>query len=124
MKIIVVGHGMVGHKFLEELHQLASVPTEVTVLCEEPRAAYDRVHLSEFFAGKTADDLSLVEPGFFDKSGFALRLKTRAAAIDRRKKTVTTADGEVLSYDKLVLATGSVPFVPPVKAKSWTSYVI
>jgi nitrite reductase (NADH) large subunit len=115
MKIIVVGHGMVGHKFLEELHQLASVPTEVTVLCEEPRAAYDRVHLSEFFAGKTADDLSLVEPGFFDKSGFALRLKTRAAAIDRRKKTVTTADGEVLSYDKLVLATGSVPFVPPVK---------
>ncbi|TXH82909.1 FAD-dependent oxidoreductase, partial [Thauera aminoaromatica] len=117
MKIIVVGHGMVGHKFLEELHQLASVPTEVTVLCEEPRAAYDRVHLSEFFAGKTADDLSLVEPGFFDKSGFALRLKTRAAAIDRRKKTVTTADGEVLSYDKLVLATGSVPFVPAVPGR-------
>jgi nitrite reductase (NADH) large subunit len=67
MKIIVVGHGMVGHKFLEELHQLASVPTEVTVLCEEPRAAYDRVHLSEFFAGKTAEDLSLVEPGFFEQ---------------------------------------------------------
>jgi len=115
MKIIVVGHGMVGHKFLEELHQLALGPTEVTVLCEEPRAAYDRVHLSEFFAGKTADDLSLVEPGFFDQSGFALRLKTRAAAIDRRKKTVTTADGEVLAYDKLVLATGSFPFVPPVR---------
>ena len=115
MKIIVVGHGMVGHKFLEELHPLSAAPTEVTVLCEEPRAAYDRVHLSEFFAGKTADDLSLVEPGFFDKSGFSLRLKTRAAAIDRRKKTVTTADGEVLSYDKLVLATGSTPFVPPVK---------
>ena len=114
MKIIVVGHGMVGHKFLEELHQLASVPTEVTVLCEEPRAAYDRVHLSEFFAGKSADDLSLVEPGFFDRSGFSLRLKTRAAAIDRRAKTVTTADGEVLPYDELVLATGSVPFVPPV----------
>ena len=115
MKIIVVGHGMVGHKFLEELHPLSAAPTEVTVLCEEPRAAYDRVHLSEFFAGKTADDLSLVEPGFFDKSGFSLRLKTPAAAIDRRKKTVTTADGEVLSYDKLVLATGSTPFVPPVK---------
>jgi len=115
MKIIVVGHGMVGHKFLEELHPLSAAPTEVTVLCEEPRAAYDRVHLSEFFAGKTADDLSLVEPGFFDKSGFSLRLKTRAAAIDRRKKTVTTADGEVLPYDKLVLATGSTPFVPPVK---------
>jgi len=115
MKIIVVGHGMVGHKFLEELQSLAAAPTEVTVLCEEPRAAYDRVHLSEFFAGKSADDLSLVEPGFFDKTGFALRLNTRATAIDRRKKTVTTAEGEVLAYDKLVLATGSTPFVPPVK---------
>ncbi len=115
MKIIVVGHGMVGHRFLEELQSLAAAPTEVTVLCEEPRAAYDRVHLSEFFAGKTADDLSLVEPGFFDKTGFALRLNTRATAIDRRNKTVTTAEGEVLAYDKLVLATGSTPFVPPVK---------
>ena len=50
MKIIVVGHGMVGHKFLEELHQLKLAHAEVTVLCEEPRPAYDRVHLSEFFA--------------------------------------------------------------------------
>lgn len=120
MKIIVVGHGMVGHKFLEELHALAPASLEVTVLCEEPRAAYDRVHLSEFFAGKTADDLSLVEPGFFERSGFALRLKSRAAAIDRRQKTVTTADGEVLAYDKLVLATGSVPFVPPVRGNDRT----
>ncbi|MBP7627207.1 MAG: nitrite reductase large subunit NirB [Zoogloea sp.] len=114
MKIIVVGHGMVGHKFLEELHQLNLPHAEVSVLCEEPRPAYDRVHLSEFFAGKSAEDLSLVAPGFFGQTGFSLRLKARASAIDRRKKTVTTADGEVLAYDKLVLATGSVPFVPPV----------
>ena len=114
MKIIVVGHGMVGDKFLEELHQLKLAHAEVSVLCEEPRPAYDRVHLSEFFAGKSAEDLSLVAPGFFGQTGFSLRLKARASAIDRRKKTVTTADGEVLAYDKLVLATGSVPFVPPV----------
>ena len=62
MKIIVVGHGMVGHKFLEELHQLKLAHAEVSVLCEEPRPAYDRVHLSEFFAGKSAEDLSLVAP--------------------------------------------------------------
>ena len=62
MKIIVVGHGMVGHKFLEELHQLNLPHAEVSVLCEEPRPAYDRVHLSEFFAGKSAEDLSLVAP--------------------------------------------------------------
>ena len=120
MKIIVVGHGMVGHKFLEELHQLNLPHAEVSVLCEEPRPAYDRVHLSEFFAGKRAEDLSLVAPGFFGQTGFSLRLKARASAIDRRRKTVTTTDGEVLAYDKLVLATGSVPFVPPVSGNDRT----
>ncbi|RYF58580.1 MAG: nitrite reductase (NAD(P)H), partial [Comamonadaceae bacterium] len=117
MKIVVVGHGMVGHKFLEQLHEQGLSQAEVTVLCEEPRAAYDRVHLSEFFSGKTAEDLSLVEPGFFDKSGFSLRLAAKAVAIERRDHTVTTADGEVLHYDKLVLATGSAPFVPPVPGR-------
>jgi nitrite reductase (NADH) large subunit len=117
MKIIVVGHGMVGHKFLEELHQQGLSHAEVTVLCEEARPAYDRVHLSEFFAGKTADDLSLVAPDFFARSGFSLRLAARAAAVERRHNTVTTIDGEVLHYDKLVLAAGSVPFVPPVPGR-------
>ncbi|SIR30294.1 nitrite reductase large subunit NirB [Pseudacidovorax sp. RU35E] len=117
MKIIVVGHGMVGHKFLEELAASSLSQADVTVLCEEPRPAYDRVHLSEYFSGKTAEQLTLVEAGFFERSGFSLRLGTRAAAIERRNNTVTTADGEVLTYDKLVLATGSVPFVPPVPGR-------
>ena len=117
MKIAVIGHGMVGHKFLEQLHDLGVPDVQVTILCEEPRAAYDRVHLSEFFAGKTAEDLTMVEDGFFDRSGFSLRLAARAVAIERRDNTVTTADGEVLHYDKLVLATGSVPFVPPVPGR-------
>ena len=115
LNIVVLGHGMVGHKFLERLALDNAPHLSVTVLCEEPRPAYDRVHLSEFFAGKRAEDLSLVAPGFFEQTGFSLRLKARASAIDRRHKTVTTADGEVLAYDKLVLATGSVPFVPPVR---------
>jgi len=114
MKIIVVGHGMVGHKFLESLAEAGLHSAEVTVLCEEPRPAYDRVHLSEFFAGKSAQDLSLVEPGFFERTGFSLRLAARAATIDRNARTVTLVDGQVLAYDKLVLATGSSPFVPPV----------
>ncbi|TAK96901.1 MAG: nitrite reductase large subunit [Aquabacterium sp.] len=117
MKIVVVGHGMVGHKFLESLVESGLKDAEVTVLCEEPRPAYDRVHLSEFFSGKTADDLSLVEPGFFERTGFKLRLAAKAVAIERRTNTVTTADGEELRYDKLVLATGSVPFVPPVPGR-------
>ncbi|MEO6856601.1 MAG: nitrite reductase large subunit NirB, partial [Rhodoferax sp.] len=117
MKIVLVGHGMVGHKFLESLAETGLTDVEVTVLCEEPRAAYDRVHLSEFFSGKTADDLSLVEPGFFERTGFSLRLAARAASVDRRAKTVTTLDGDVLPYGKLVLATGSNPFVPQVPGR-------
>ena len=104
MKIVLIGHGMVGHKFLESLAETGITGVEVTVLCEEPRPAYDRVHLSEFFSGKSAAELSLVEPGFFERTGFSLRLATRAASIDRRTNTVTTQDGEVVPYDKLVLA--------------------
>ncbi|KWT73916.1 MULTISPECIES: nitrite reductase large subunit NirB [unclassified Variovorax] len=117
MKIALIGHGMVGHKFLEQLDELGLADAQVTVLCEEPRPAYDRVHLSEFFSGKTADELSLVEPGFFERTGFTLRLAARAVAIERRNNTVTTADGEVVAYDKLVLATGSAPFVPSVPGR-------
>ncbi len=117
MKIVVIGHGMVGHKFLESLAEAGLAHAHVTVLCEEPRPAYDRVHMSEFFAGKAAEDLSLVTPGFFEREGVVLRLDTRAVAISREARTVTTAAGDVLPYDKLVIATGSYPFVPPVPGK-------
>lgn len=116
MKIIVIGHGMVGHKFLETL-AAENPQLEVTVLCEEPRPAYDRVHLSEFFAGKSADDLSLVAPGFFDNGNLALKLNAKVTVVDRAAKTVTVGSGEVLAYDKLVFATGSYPFVPPLPGK-------
>jgi nitrite reductase (NADH) large subunit len=115
MKVVVIGHGMVGHKFIESVQEAPGV--DVTVLCEEPRAAYDRVHLSEFFSGKTADDLSLVAPGFFDRSHLDLRLNAKAQAIDRAARTVLLADGTVVAYDKLVFATGSYPFVPPLPGK-------
>ncbi|SAK92367.1 nitrite reductase [NAD(P)H] large subunit [Caballeronia fortuita] len=117
MKIVVIGHGMVGHKFLECLAESGNEALDVTVLCEEPRAAYDRVHLTEFFTGKSADDLSLVEQGFFERSGYALKLNARAVAIDRAARTVTASTGDVLAYDKLVLATGSYPFVPPIEGR-------
>jgi len=114
MKIVVIGHGMVGHQFLKSL---PAGSAEVTILCEEPRPAYDRVHLSEFFSGKSADELSLVEPGFFDRDDMVLMLNGRAIAIDRAAHTVTTNSGDVLAYDKLVIATGSFPFVPQIDGK-------
>jgi nitrite reductase (NADH) large subunit len=115
MKIVVIGHGMVGHKFVEAVQDAPGV--DVTVLCEEPRAAYDRVHLSEFFAGKSAEDLSLVTPGFFDRAHLDLRLNVKAQSVDRAAKTVLLADGAHVAYDKLVFATGSYPFVPPLPGK-------
>jgi len=118
MKLIVIGHGMVGHKFLETLLAGEARGVDVTVLCEEPRPAYDRVHLSEFFAGKSADDLSLVAPGFFnDRANVRLKLNARAVGVDRSARTVALASGEILGYDKLVFATGSYPFVPPLEGK-------
>jgi len=116
-RLLVIGNGMVGHKLLEELVANPQPELDITVLCEEPRPAYDRVHLSEFFSGKNADDLSLVSPGFFEREGLVLKLDAKAVSIDRAAKTVQTQSGDTLPYDKLVLATGSYPFVPPVPGR-------
>ncbi len=111
-RIVIVGNGMVGQRFLEKLPAADSFG--ITVIGEEPRPAYDRVQLSSYFAGKTAEDLSLVPPGFFEAHGIRVRLGERALAIDRETRVVTTSAGASLAYDKLVIAAGSQPFVPPV----------
>ncbi|RLA40228.1 MAG: nitrite reductase (NAD(P)H), partial [Gammaproteobacteria bacterium] len=114
-KILVIGNGMVGHKFLEAIAaQPEAAGYEITTFCEESRLAYDRVHLTEFFSGRSADDLSLVEPGFYEANNIRVLLGDKAVSIDRSAKTVTSEQGETLPYDKLVLATGSFPFVPPI----------
>lgn len=119
--IVVVGHGMVGQRFLEALADRGLTATagaaRVVVLCEEPRAAYDRVQLTSYFSGKTPGDLSLVEQGFMERHGFELRVGDPAESLDREARTVTARSGETFRYDTLVLATGSYPFVPPVPGK-------
>jgi len=113
--LIVIGNGMVGHHFLENL--VASDignQYEVITFCEEQRAAYDRVHLTEFFSGKTAKDLSMVTEGFFEDNNIKIHLGDKAVEIDTENKFVTSEKGVTISYDKLVLATGSYAFVPPV----------
>ncbi len=114
--LVVVGNGMVGHKFLERMvGKDAHQDWNLITFCEEPRVAYDRVNLSGFFAGKTVADLTLVEPNFYQDNGIQLHLGDRVMEIDRDAKTVTSANGVVTPYDKIVLATGSYPFVPPIK---------
>ena len=115
LKLAVIGNGMVGQKFLEALlARDAMQHYEITVFGEEPRPAYDRVHLSEFFSGRTATDLMLAAPDFFTRTGMTLYAGNRVTCIDRLEKQIHTAQGALISFDKLVIATGSCPFVPPV----------
>ena len=107
MKIVVIGNGMVGQRFLEQMNESISEPLDIAVLCEEPRAAYDRVHLTSFFSGKSAADLTVVEPDFFERTGIRLLIGEHAVSIDREACQVRSGSGEVLDYDHLVLATGS-----------------
>ncbi|HEY4342670.1 MAG TPA: nitrite reductase large subunit NirB [Steroidobacteraceae bacterium] len=117
MKIVVIGNGMVGQRLLEQLRAQSTAALDVTVLCEEPRAAYDRVHLTDLFSGKSAADLSLVEPGFFENSGYCLHLAEGAARIDRDAHQVHGTSGQVFDYDRLVFATGSSAFVPAIPGR-------
>ncbi|MEG5548157.1 nitrite reductase large subunit NirB [Enterobacter wuhouensis] len=113
--LAVVGHGMVGHHFLEEcVNRNLHRQYQIVVFGEERYAAYDRVHLSEYFGGRSAASLSLVAGDFFADNGIELRLSQQVVAIDRDARVVLTASGHETHWDKLVLATGSFPFVPPV----------
>ena len=113
--LVVIGNGMVGQVFLEYLvERNAQQKFNIITFCEEPRPAYDRVHLSEFFTGKTSDDLSLVKDGFFEQNEITIHIGDKAVKIDRENKQVISEKGINIDYDKLVLATGSYPFVPPI----------
>ena len=116
-RIAVIGNGMVGQRLLEELVRCEATAYEITVLCEEPRPAYDRVHLTSFFSGRSAAELSLVSPDFFEKNAIRLHCADRAVRIDRDHRQVHSGEGRKLAYDQLVLATGSFPFVPPIPGR-------
>ncbi|WP_439333122.1 nitrite reductase large subunit NirB [Streptomyces zhaozhouensis] len=109
---------MVGQRFVEELAARGvTARARVVVLAEESRPAYDRVHLTSWFGGTSAEELSLVPDGFLEEHGVELRLEDPASAIDRAARTVTTRSGAVVGYTTLVLATGSAPFVPPLPGR-------
>ena len=87
---------------------------EVTVFGSEPHLAYDRVNLSKLFDGRSKDDLLLADQAWYDRSQIKFKTNCQITRIDRSGKQVVDADGNHHSYDALVLATGSYPFVPPV----------
>ncbi|PKG77179.1 nitrite reductase (NAD(P)H) [Shewanella sp. Actino-trap-3] len=115
-KLVVVGNGMVGHHFIEQLCSLGLNKTfDVHVFGEEPRPAYDRVQLSKYFETGSADPLMLTSAQDYQDWGISLHLNTPITAVDIAAKTVTSAQGGNYHYDRLVLATGSFPFVPPIQ---------
>ncbi|HKS32806.1 MAG TPA: nitrite reductase large subunit NirB [Enterobacteriaceae bacterium] len=117
--LIVVGHGMVSHYFLQQLVERGLHQTyDVTVFGEERLPAYDRVHLSEYFAGRSAASLSLVSESFFADSGITLCSGRQIVAIDRERRCVRDQSGAETAYDTLVLATGSYAFVPPIEGNT------
>ncbi len=114
--IVVVGGGMVAHRFVEALRARDSEGLyRVTVCAEEPRRPYDRVALTSYFTGRDPDELELGDRALWDDPLVTLRRDHRIVGIDREARTVTAADGSTLTYDHLVLATGTYAWMPPMK---------
>ena len=114
--LVIIGNGMVGHRFIEELiDKMQSDQFNITIFCEEPHIAYDRVHLSSYFSDYTAEALSLVREGLYEENNINVLLNERAILINRQRKEIHSQTGRIVSYDKLIIATGSYPWVPPIK---------
>ncbi|URQ62358.1 nitrite reductase large subunit NirB [Pantoea alhagi] len=113
--MVVIGHGMVGHYFLEQLvNKQLHLRYQLVVYGEEPHSAYDRVHLSDYFSGRDAQALSLVSEDFFTRHDIELRCHEKVTHIDRQRRCVRDSSGREMAWDRLVLATGSYAFVPPI----------
>lgn len=113
--IVVIGNGMVGLRFCEKLVEFDTAKQyRIVTFCEEPRAAYDRVGLTSFFAHRDAQKLMLARMEWYKQNGVELHLGDRASEIDREDKVVRSTKGVEIAYDSVVIATGSYPFVPPV----------
>jgi len=115
-QIVVVGGGMVAHRFTEAMRARdADGAYAITVLAEEPRRPYDRVALTSYFTGRHPEDLELGDPGLWEDPLVTLHRDARATEIDRAAKVVTDKHGKTYPYDHLVMATGSYAWAPPTE---------
>jgi len=113
--VVVIGNGMVGQRFCEKLVEYdRSHQYKIITFCEEPRAAYDRVGLTSFFAHRDAEKLLLAKTEWYHEQGVSLHIGDRANQINRQAGVVRSDKGVEIAYDVVVLATGSYPFVPPI----------
>ena len=114
-RLVVVGNGMAGMRTVEELLALAPGMYDITVFGLEPRVNYNRIMLSPVLAGEKAfDEIVLHTREWYAEHGITLHAGDPVVAIDRRRRTVRAASGREVAYDRLLLATGSQPFIVPV----------
>ena len=114
--LVIIGNGMVCHKFCERLVEYgANVECRIVVFGEESMPAYDRVHLTEFFGSTDTAGLLLAPEDWYTEHGIALQLGISVESIDREQRVIRTSSGLSMAYDTLVFATGSQPFVPPIE---------
>lgn len=113
--VVVIGNGMVGLRLCEQLIEKDQEQQyKIVTFCEEPRAAYDRVGLTQFFAHNDAEKLMLARQEWYTDNNIDLHLADRAVSIDRQNKSIRSQKGVEIPYDKVIIATGSYPFVPTV----------
>jgi nitrite reductase (NADH) large subunit len=113
--LVVIGNGMIGHRFCERLVAFdVEHSWDVITFGEEPRPAYDRVRLTQYFEHRDASKLQLADARWYADNDITLFVGDRVVAIDRQHHLVRSLQGREIPYDAIVLATGSAPFVPPV----------
>ncbi len=118
LKLVMVGNGMAGVRTLEELIKLDADKYDITVFGAEPHPNYNRILLSPVLAGEqTIDDIILNTFEWYEQNHITLHVNKTITQIDRVKREVVTADGTREAYDRLLLATGSNPFILPVPGK-------
>jgi nitrite reductase (NADH) large subunit len=114
-KLVIIGNGMAPGRALEKLFELDPDAYDVTIFNAEPRVNYDRIMLSPVLSGeKTFEEIVIHGDGWYIERGITLYKGHKVVAIDRVAKTVTSDKGVVAPYDKLIVATGSLPFILPV----------
>ncbi len=114
-RLIVIGNGMAGMRTVEELLKLDPTRFDITVFGAEPHVNYDRIMLSSVLAGeKSVDDIVINSREWYAENHITLHAGDAAVSIDAKARTVTSASGLTLPYDRLLLATGSKPIVPPI----------
>ena len=118
MKLVLIGNGMAGIRTLEELLKIAPELYGITVFGAEPHPNYNRIMLSPVLAGEqTLDEIVLNPLGWYAAHGITLHLGKTVTRIDRVRRVVVAADGTESEYDRLLICTGSLPFVLPVPGK-------